>query len=1016
MDDGFDDIKKENDSDRIEVLEFFDDGNDNSLENDNGSLYPSGDISGFGDFSAFAGEVPSFEFDNDMFDNSSSSTQSESDNELNYVDGYGSLDSIIDYVSNGSELVELLKHAKSKEQFNLILYLSEPKWLDDILLNYLISINYSIEDFLSINFGSSSAIFSFEGLIDYFLSKANSDQTKDILSRVGYVSEKIASMVAIRDDRAELIESNNHLKKKIVFEKVIQFFKENPEKINFDVVECCGGDTDTDIIRGFISLGYQISKDSPYFVLQNNEIMKEEFLKSVKIDNSNDFLNWLDREISPIPGGYYKLYKSDKKDILNDEFIRIFGKKAVEQITKYIVLGDYQIDFSKINNNNIKTIKDIYDSLINGNTFDIDLFTNIIYKFNINPNIFSNYNKDTIDLNKLKIYFGFKELVVNDINDINNIDNILYNYEQNMIESTNNIIDLKNIICNLLTNQSYFETKKGLLELSNIDKLSVLKNSIKDETKKKELDSYIILSKFLNKIDNIDNVTQLKKIANVINQQILKNGINFNWIDFNKKIMNYYTFEINERMTDFNKYLTDSFYEASDFSFNDGTNVKGKKVKVAHIKSGEEFNSLIHVMNAYQNGGTTGTIESVLSPKLIGQSYMCLTGISDEYSRICVNNSSMHSIKILYSYIPNDDMFCASNRDTGINARSNSKNIYTRLPSNMAPFRRLVRNTEFHGSETYNEFDAFRDNLVPSGIAFMFDNPTEEEINAAAYLGVPLVKIDDLQKSFKKDSPNSSSEVFRLAYDKSFYNIKEHEYENQQVSVSPNDKYDMLINEIQDKIKIESQELISLDSFSEKGELDSEEYYVIYNGEKYSTTPVYEFVDSKRVNIETDYFEECLIKNKIYSYLDIKPRIAFIKCKYPSGKELLSVIENTNEKNLIDKCIDYLVNVFSSNKNFFESNNFNINSYEEFQLLSKINSIDNDSYIRLFESLINTNDYIEPNLMVSSLVSKKQQLSLALAKFSESLKHSSTNSELSDMFKITESPENNSVLDNNMKI
>ena len=54
--------------------------------------------------------------------------------------------------------------------------------------------------------------------------------------------------------------------------------------------------------------------------------------------------------------------------------------------------------------------------------------------------------------------------------------------------------------------------------------------------------------------------------------------------------------------------------------------------------------------------------------------------------------------------------------------------------------------------------------------------------------------------------------------------------------------------------------------------------------------------------------------------------------------------------------------------------------------------------------------------MVSSLVSKKQQLSLALAKFSESLKHSSTNSELSDMFKITESPENNSVLDNNMKI
>ena len=996
-------IIKENDPDWAEDLEVQEVKNNNSSD-DNWSYTEDDWSDDSGDFE-FDDSEPEWE----TFDNTS--PQTNSNNDIYYLDGYGQIYELDNYLNNGNGLIELLQHAKNKEQFNYILGMSKQEGHDENLLNYLISINYSVEDYISINVGYQ--IFQYKGLIEYLISKANNDQIKDVLSKIAYVDEKIANIVAIRDDRIELMESNYHLRDKIVSKKVTQFFKENPDKVDLEVINVCN--LDTDIIREFINLGYRISENSPYNLLQNNEIMKEEFLKLIKINNS-DVFNKLDSEISSISGAYGMLYKSKTKEIFNEEFIKTFGENAVKQMIKYIVLGDYQIDLSKINSNNIKQIKDIYDSLTNDNTFDINLFTNIIYKFNMNPNVFANYNKDTIDLNKLKIYFEFKELVINDINDINNIDNILYNFEQNKIESTNNIIDLKNIICNLLTNQTYFETKKGLLELSSKDKLSVLKNSIKDETKKKELDSYIILSEFINKIDSIDNVEQLREIANVINQQILNNGINFNWIDFNKKVMNYYTIEANERMTDFNKYLTDTFYDATDFSFNDGTNVNGKRVKVAHIKSGEEFNSLIHVLNAYQNGGTTGSIESILSPKFIGQSYISLTGISDEYSRICVNRDSMFSIKVLYSSIPSGDMLCASNRDTGIDAKSNSKNIYTRLPANMAPFRRLVRNTETHGSETYNEFDVFRDNLVPSGIAFMGNDPTEKEINAAAYLGVPLVKIDDLQESFRKDSFSISRGG--LSFDQSFYNIKEHDYENQQILVSPNDKYDMLLNVIQDKIQTKSQESITIDSFSEKDELGSDEYFVMYNGEKYSATPVYEFADSKRINIETDYYEESLIKNKIYSYLDIQPRTVFINCKYSSGKELLSVIENTNEQRLIDKYIDYLVDVSNSKSDFGELSNFNINSLEELQLLNKINSIDNNSYIRLFESLIKSNDYIEPNLMISDLILRKQQLSLVLTKFNELLNQSqfSIDNGISGMFETTALPENNFVEEGHKKL
>ena len=424
-------IIKENDPDWGEDLEVQEVKNNNSSD-DNWSDTEDDWSDDWGDFE-FDDSEPEWE----TFDNTS--PQTNSNNDIYYLDGYGQIYELDNYLNNGNGLIELLQHAKNKEQFNYILGMSKQEGHDENLLNYLISINYSVEDYISINVGYQ--IFQYKGLIEYLISKANNDQIKDVLSKIAYVDEKIANIVAIRDDRIELMESNYHLRDKIVSKKVIQFFKENPDKVDLEVINVC--DLDTDIIREFINLGYRISENSPYNLLQNNEIMKEEFLKLIKINNSEVF-NKLDSEISSISGAYGMLYKSKTKEIFNEEFIKTFGENAVEQMIKYIVLGDYQIDLSKINSNNIKQIKDIYDSLINDNTFDINLFTNIIYKFNMNPNVFTNYNKDTIDLNKLKIYFEFKELVINDINDINNIDNILYNFEQNKIESTNNIIDLNN--------------------------------------------------------------------------------------------------------------------------------------------------------------------------------------------------------------------------------------------------------------------------------------------------------------------------------------------------------------------------------------------------------------------------------------------------------------------------------------------------------------------------------------------------------------------------------------------
>lgn len=931
------------------------------------------------------GEWEGFEFPDDSFVVDASNDLDNS-NDIYYLDGYGTIYELTDYLNNSAGVIELLQHSKSKEQFNYILGMSMEESYDEELLNYLKSINYSIEDYVGINVGYQ--IFKYEELVEYLLAKANEEETRAILRKVGYVSEKIATIVAKLDDRIEIMNSNYHLKDKLVTRKIIQYYKENPNKIDLDVINVCS--LDTELINEFIMLGYKISENSPYDILQNNEIMKKKFLKEVEISNL-DLFTKLDKEIKEIPGSYSMLYKSPVKEIFNKDFLEVFGLEAVEQMIKYIVLGDYQIDLTKIKGDKLLIIKNIYDFISNDSFFDIQLFTKIIYKYNINPDIFNNFNKESIDENKFKLYFEFKEIEIDDIAKLQNIEEVIYNYEQKKIEASDSLIDIKNVICNLLTNQTYLETRKGLLELGSKEKLEVLKNSIKNEGLAKELDSYIILSDFLENVDKINNVEQLKKIADLINQQILKNGINDKWVDFNKKIMHFYSSEVNERLTDFRKYITDTFYDATDYSFSDGTSVKGKRVNVAHVKSGEEFNSLIHVLNAYQNGGTTGSIESVTCPKFIGQAYISLTGISDEYSRICINKESRNCLKILYSHIPEKSILCASNRDTGINARANSKNIYTRLPANMAPFRRLVRNTEVHGSETYNEYDIFRDDLVPSGIAFMNEEPTEEEINAAAYLGVPLVKIDDLQESFRKDY-FSFTRDYNLADDQSFYKIKEHSYEDKKVEVEPNDKYDVIISAIKEEIPTLDVTLDTLDVFSEKDEIGYEEYFVIYNDEKYLAKPVYDYVNLKRVNVTSDYYERCLIKDKLYEILDIKPRETFVNCKYPNGKEVMSLIENTNTERFIDKYLDYLVDIPHSTSSF----EFEMESADYIELLKKIESIADSQYRELFESLIKVSNYTEPQMMKEEIMQDKKQLSLVVKEYSQQEKKDSLNEMLTD--------------------
>jgi len=275
----------------------------------------------------------------------SSSSKTDNSDEIYSLEGYGTIYLLDEYLDNANGLIELLEHSKNKEQFNYILGMSKPESHDKTLLEYIQQKDYKIEDYISINVGYN--IFAFKDLVNYLISQSNEENIKQLLRKIAYVDENIASIIAKRDDILEIMKSNYHLIDKIVVEKILEFFEKNPEKINFDFVNVCK--LDTEIIRRLIGLGYVIDENSPYTIMQNNEIMRDEFLNSVEIQHQ-EIISDIDEQFKNIPGSYGRLYRSKNKEVFSDAFMSVFSKEEFEQILKYIVLSDYNINFSQIIN------------------------------------------------------------------------------------------------------------------------------------------------------------------------------------------------------------------------------------------------------------------------------------------------------------------------------------------------------------------------------------------------------------------------------------------------------------------------------------------------------------------------------------------------------------------------------------------------------------------------------------------------------------------------------------------
>lgn len=327
---------------------------------------------------------------------------------------------------------------------------------------------------------------------------------------------------------------------------------------------------------------------------------------------------------------------------------------------------------------------------------------------------------------------------------------------------------IKNEITKALANIKYFGNESLDTIGFETSSLKELRNSVTDESIKEELSKYILFMSLIDSILKIDDLRKLKVIASRILNFKKSNDtictIYNHTENMAKRIKEIYAHEIKEKLIDFtnlengNNQLysrTNSKFTADSKMLYD-EDITGRKVDYIELL-GIDYVSLVHVLNAYGEGGT---LKDFKTPRIIGKEYICLSAIDETKEKIAKSKQDDEEhVCLLFSNIAPDQLISESFEDLYSDGDLNSLSITFGERENFRPIKKQIQLNE--GSHT--EFVLYRDSsngnsIYPSGILIQNEMPTQAEINAAAYLNVPLVFINHEKYKNKSNSLGSKSD------------------------------------------------------------------------------------------------------------------------------------------------------------------------------------------------------------------------------------------------------------------
>ena len=545
--------------------------------------------------------------------------------------------------------------------------------------------------------------------------------------------------------------------------------------------------------NGFSDLGiYTILKD--VYIYENlDNIYFENFYQKhfgfssilnyilIKFDNNYSYL--MDFLINTLNLSL-PIKEIDEVEIKNMYCLDMINIGELIEIIKYVYFGpiDKTILKNIIINNELSLCINFYLKICS--KWEINDFIKFISNYEENKELCNNLinEEELANDEKLKLQMilinGFRGAfgVIKTKNDLANFNTLIVENNNNIIKS-NNTNDIKKLIFNYLFNISIDEVQiiKGKYEknFDGIGKdesnkgLKKLQSNLNNSELKEIIDEYDTIIKFILDIEKSNDLDGLNQMANILNG-LVHNGqlskLYELWDLYSKldsDIMTICGEEINEKIINYDELLNTtecniplidnekSFFVKNasvpvEFEYDGEIIDGGTNVKMIEL-NGLPFVAFGHVLNAFGSGGK---LSDYNHPRVIGRTHLCLSAIDDNYySLVERDDKGIDYVQLLFNDLPAEQLVISSHRDVGSHTNNNSKIVFSGYKGAYLPIRETISET-YHGGNGYNEYVYYREGLKPSGILIRGNEPSESEIQAAAYLSricgkdIPLIKIN----------------------------------------------------------------------------------------------------------------------------------------------------------------------------------------------------------------------------------------------------------------------------------
>ena len=498
--------------------------------------------------------------------------------------------------------------------------------------------------------------------------------------------------------------------------------------------------------------GYNVlEKDVvPISDFEIDEIIKNDF--NYCDDDYKDKLKNIFRVIRNVVGVYYEI-----DNLFLKEMFEFYDENEILKMYKYLFLINKRIDFATIlKTGQMEQFKAGYKAIY-GN-FDIEDLYEYYQKYLKNQKLICSINFDNISKEKVLL---LKKVFLSKYSDINfkevNLDEysqLVYNRNK---DNMYDIDSVRNTICLLLFNNQYNDLKDFYKNVLSYNKVLSLISSIKNEKIKYVLKKYAVFLRFFEeKIYDNNDYIELKNMAMKLNELFLENNEIYNYIyelfdNMKKNALTLYGIELNEhlgKLDDINDSKDVVYSKGKYVASNEKLNVDS--VAVDMVDYYEETYFLQHIMNYNSNLWKETDITVWKNPILIGKAYICLSLFDNNTEQWEQNSNHINYVTLLFNRVVPKNLRIIGNSDLTTYAKNNSTDLGQLTPSEFMSFRDILASMSSSGL-SHTEYVVLRENedgsiIYPCGVKVVGDKPTQAEIDVAAYLGVPLIKVHKILK------------------------------------------------------------------------------------------------------------------------------------------------------------------------------------------------------------------------------------------------------------------------------